>query len=188
VTDYDLDSLVSSQIYEIIKTIYSTTPDAIANPISTESVDSAPRIKVLQSTLGQLRLNNIATLDAITTHFTRLIDLTSADETYISNLAQALAPCILRPRTESSLTHDERHAYRLIRDLFDHKEAIFGELKRQSTHLGAMAGTAGLNIQTRATGVRTWRHGQKLLPSSGRGTRVPDPRVDIGGIEVPMEA
>ncbi|KAH8698293.1 RhoGAP and Fes/CIP4 domain protein [Talaromyces proteolyticus] len=118
------DSLVSSQVYEIVKTIYSTT----ANETTEEG-----RIKVLQSTLGQLRLNNIATLDAMMTHFTRLIDLTSADEAYVSTLAQALAPCILRPRIESTLTMNERHSYRLIRDLFDHKDAIFGELKRQSS-------------------------------------------------------
>lgn len=31
---------------------------------------------------------------------------------------------------------DERHSYRLIRDLFAHKDAIFGELKRQSSALG----------------------------------------------------
>ncbi|ERF75097.1 hypothetical protein EPUS_04879 [Endocarpon pusillum Z07020] len=146
------DSLVSSQVYEIIKTIYATTTDATPNPISTEAPDSAPRIKVLQSTLGQLRLNNIATLDAITTHFTRLIDLTSADETYITNLAQTLAPCILRPRVENALTMNERHAYRLIRDLFDHKEAIFGELKRQSSSLGGLGGPAavGANARPRA--------------------------------------
>jgi hypothetical protein len=129
------DSLVSSQVYEIIKTIYATTADATPNPISNEAVDATPRIKVLQSTLGQLRLNNIATLDALATHFTRLIDLTSADEAFVTALAQSLAPCILRPRTENSLTLEERHSYRLIRDLFDHKEAIFGELKRQSSTL-----------------------------------------------------
>lgn len=121
------DSLVSSQVYEIVKTIYSTT----AQETSEEG-----RIKVLQSTLGQLRLNNIATLDAIMTHFTRMVDLTSADEKYVSWLAQTLSQCILRPRTESSLTMDERHSYRLIRDLFAHKDAIFGELKRQSSALG----------------------------------------------------
>ncbi|KAL8811426.1 MAG: hypothetical protein Q9200_001805 [Gallowayella weberi] len=119
------DSLVSSQVYEIIKTIYST-PDSSTSPEA--------RISVLQNTLGQLRLANIATLDAITTHFTRLIELTSAEEPFISSLAQNLAPCILRPRTDNSLTMHERHSYRLIRDLFAHKEAIFGELKRASSH------------------------------------------------------
>lgn len=127
------DSLVSSHVYEIVKTIYSTT--------ATDASEDT-RISVIQSTLGQLRLANIATLDAITTHFTRLIELTSADEPFISALAQTLAPCILRPRQESSLTMNERYAYRLIRDLFAHKDAIFGELKRASslTHSASGAG------------------------------------------------
>lgn len=133
---------MSSQVYEIIKTIYATTDPHNTSPEA--------RIKILQSTLGQLRLNNIATLDAITTHFTRLIDLTSADEAYITNLAQVLSPCILRPRTENSLTLSERHAYRLIRDLFDHKDAIFGELKRQSSGLANSGGPAGAGPRNRA--------------------------------------
>ena len=122
-TNLSADSLVSSQVYEIIKTIYST-PDSSSSPET--------RISVLQNTLGQLRLANIATLDALTTHFTRLIELTSAEEEYVVALSNALAPCILRPRTDTSLTAHERHAYRLIRDLFAHKEGIFGELKRAS--------------------------------------------------------
>lgn len=116
--------MVSSHVYEIIKTIYNTP--------ASESTDAA-RISVLQNTLIQLRLANIATLDALMTHFTRLIELTSADEAYITALAQALAPCILRPRLENSLTMDEKHAYRLIRDLFAHKTQIFSELKRASS-------------------------------------------------------
>lgn len=88
---------------------------------------------VLQSTLAQLRLTNIATLDACMNHFTRLIDLTSADEAYVASLATTLAPCVLRPKTETSLTLEDRHAYRLLRDLFAHKDAIFSELKRMST-------------------------------------------------------
>lgn len=119
-----VDSLVSSHVYEIVKTIYSTTAT---------DVDEATRVAVLQSTLGQLRLANIATLDAICTHFTRLIELTSADETYVAALANALAPCVLRPRLENTLTMNERYSYRLVRDLFAHKDSIFGELKRAST-------------------------------------------------------
>ncbi|KAA8575878.1 hypothetical protein EYC84_004964 [Monilinia fructicola] len=117
-------SLVSSHVYEIMKTIYSTP--------ASESTDSA-RISVLQNTLSQLRLANIATLDALMTHFTRLIELTSADEAYISELATILAPCVLRPKTETSMTMEEKYSYRLIRDLFAHKDAIFSELKRASS-------------------------------------------------------
>ncbi|KAM0470243.1 hypothetical protein ACHAPX_010031 [Trichoderma viride] len=118
------DSLVSTHVYEIIRTIY-TTP-------ATDSSE-ASRVAVLQQTLSQLRLTNIATLDACMNHFTRLIDLTSADEEYVAALAAHLAPCILRPRTETSLTMEEKHASRLVRDLFAHKDPIFTELKRMST-------------------------------------------------------
>lgn len=118
------DSLVSSHVYDIIKTIYTTT--------SQTSSESA-RIQVIQSTLGQLRLANIATLDALVTHFTRLIELTSADETYINTLATVLAPCIMRPKQETGLSMTEKFNVRLMKDLFAHKDAIFGELKRQST-------------------------------------------------------
>jgi hypothetical protein len=111
-------------VYEIIRTIYTTPAADTSEPA---------RISVLQQTLSQLRLTNIATLDACMNHFTRLIDLTSADETYVAALATSIAPSILRPRTETSLTLEEKHAYRLIRDLFQHKAAIFSELKRMSS-------------------------------------------------------
>ena len=91
----------------------------------------------------------------MTTHFTRLIELTSATEEYISSLAQALAPCILRPRTDTSLTMHERHSYRLIRDLFAHKEAIFGELKRASTLSHTPSGNATSSGNPRLHGIST---------------------------------
>lgn len=144
------DSLVSSHVYEIVKTVYSSA----ATDTSEES-----RVAVIQSTLGQLRLANIATLDAITTHFTRLIELTSAEEGYIASLATNLAPCILRPRTETSLTMNEKYNYRLLRDLFGHKEAIFGELKRASSAAGRQANeTRG----ARGRGLSTDERGRQL--------------------------
>jgi hypothetical protein len=144
------DSLVSSHVYEIVKTIYSST--------ATDTSEEA-RVAVIQSTLGQLRLANIATLDAITTHFTRLIELTSADETYITALATNLAPCILRPRQETTLTMNEKYNYRLLRDLFGHKEAIFGELKRASSAAGRQATeTRG----ARGRGMSTDERGRQL--------------------------
>jgi len=134
------DSLVSSHVYEIVRTIYTT---------QNESTDEA-RVSVLQQTLSQLRLTNIATLDACMNHFTRLIELTSADEQYVQELATSLAPCILRPRVDTSLTMEEKHAYRLTRDLFAHKDAIFSELKRMSSlsHSSSIGG--GGNNRPRA--------------------------------------
>ncbi|KAK0821711.1 Rho-GTPase-activating protein 8 [Friedmanniomyces endolithicus] len=132
------DSLVSSHVYEIVKTIYNTTA---------QSTSESARVHIIQSTLGQLRLANIATLDALITHFTRLIELTSADDAYVANLSSVLAPCILRPKQESGLSMTERYNVRLVKDLFAHKNDIFGELKRQSslTHTNS-----GATRQTRA--------------------------------------
>ncbi|KOS17999.1 Rho-GTPase-activating protein 8 [Escovopsis weberi] len=143
------DSIVSSHVYEIVRTIYST-PAAEASESS--------RIVVLQQTLSQLRLTNIATLDACMNHFTRLIDLTSADEEYVSNLASSLATCILRPRTETSLTMEEKHSTRLVCDLFAHKDAIFNELKRMSTLSHSSSVTA-----TRPRAVSTDESNRKAL-------------------------
>lgn len=131
------DSLVSSHVYEIVKTIYTSTG---------QSGSEQARISVIQSTLGQLRLANIATLDAITTHFSRLIELTSADEAYVTSLVNTLAPCIMRPKQESGLSMAEKFNVRLLKDLFAHKDAIFGELKRQSSLTHSNSGTR----QTRA--------------------------------------
>lgn len=122
------DSIVSSHVYEVIKTIYSTTA---------QGTSEAMRVNVLQSTLGQLRLANIATLDALMTHFARLIELTSADESYIAALASNIALCVLRPKQETSLTMTEKFNVRLVRDLFAHKDEIFGELKRASSSSNA---------------------------------------------------
>ncbi|OAA77419.1 Rho-GTPase-activating protein 8 [Akanthomyces lecanii RCEF 1005] len=135
------DSLVSTHVYEIVRTIY-TTPAA-------EGTESS-RIAVLQQTLSQLRLSNIATLDACMNHFTRLIDLTSADDGYVAALAATLSRCILRPRAETSLTMEEKHAIRLVRDLFAHKDAIFSELKRMSTlsHSSSVGGNRPRAIST----------------------------------------
>ncbi|KAM4055938.1 rhoGAP domain-containing protein [Hirsutella rhossiliensis] len=135
------DSLVSSHVYEIVRTIY-TTPAADAT--------DASRVAVLQQTLSQLRLTNIATLDACMNHFTRLIDLTSADEAYVAALSSSLAPSILRPRSETSLTMEEKHSARLVRDLFAHKEAVFSELKRMSTlnHSSSVGGNRPRAVST----------------------------------------
>ncbi|KAK5173509.1 Rho-GTPase-activating protein 8 [Saxophila tyrrhenica] len=177
------DSLVSSHVYEIVKTIYT----------STQSGSEDARIQVIQSTLGQLRLANIATLDAIITHFSRLIELTSADEAYVTQLVNKLAPCILRPKQETGLSMTEKYNVRLLRDLLAHKDAIFGELKRQSslTHTNSGATRPNRAISTdesnrkeameeRQRAILAAQHAQAITgssrsrqPSPGPGARVP---------------
>lgn len=119
------DSLVFSALYEPIKAIYSN--------YGTDDAATGDRVAALSNVLQQMRVSNIATLDAITVHFARLSELTNADDQYKMVLASNLAPCILRPRSESSLTQQDKHQQRLFMDLLDHRDEIFASLKRVST-------------------------------------------------------
>ncbi|CCX06831.1 hypothetical protein FPQ18DRAFT_352472 [Pyronema domesticum] len=161
------DSLVTSQKYEIIKTVYSTHGGE-------GSEDD--RLTIIQNTLGTLPLTNIATLDALTTHFTRFIDTNSAPEAFIHQLAQSLTHCILRPKTESSLTLNERHSYRLIRDLFQYKEAIFGALKRASSKgKGRPRGDSFLETDESERRIHEMQRKRDLIEKSKARSREPSP-------------
>ena len=93
----------------------------------------------------------------------------------MAKLATVLAPCILRPKQDNSLSKDEKFAYRLIRDLFDHKEAIFGELKRQSSN-GSLAGGANLNNANRARAVSNADESNRRANMEARAKAINDQR------------
>lgn len=114
---------MSFTVYDIVKSIYSSNSNL---------EDTRSRISAIQNTLSQLRVTNIATLDALTQHFGRLIDITKADDEYTTELAQSLSYCVARPRVENSMTQHDRHALRLMNDLITHRDKIFKDLKRQS--------------------------------------------------------
>lgn len=57
---------------------------------------------------------------------------------------------------------NERHAYRLIRDLFDHKDAIFGELKRQSSSLSGLGGPGAIGPNPRARAVSSTESNRRM--------------------------
>lgn len=118
------DSVISTSLYEPTKSIYS-------NYNAEDDIED--RITALSNVLSQLRVSNIATLDALTIHFSRLLELTSADADYKTSLAMSLAPCLIRPRQESSLTQQDKHPVRLFQDLLQFRREIFTTLKRAST-------------------------------------------------------
>ena len=72
-------------MYDIVKSIYSSNNNL---------EDLRSRISAIQNTLSQLRVTNIATLDALTQHFSRFIDIAKADAEWLSELAQSLSYCI----------------------------------------------------------------------------------------------
>lgn len=170
------DSLVSSIMYDVMKTIYSTS--------TADSSDEA-RISVLINTLSQLRVPNIATLSGLMAHFTRFLELTSADEAYTAALAQTLAPMILRPRIQNALTMEEKHPYRLIRDLFTHHEPIFSELKRgaSSNGVGAARDTRPRAVSSDESNRRANMEARQraILAAGGSRSRAVSPGPSIRG-------
>lgn len=77
---------MSYTVYDIVKSIYASNNNL---------EDIRSRISAIQNTLSQLRVTNIATLDALTQHFGRLIDLAKADDEWISELAHNLGYCTI---------------------------------------------------------------------------------------------
>lgn len=118
------DSVVSQSLYEPLKSIYLNYG---------ADDDSEDRVSAISNILQQLPVCNIATLDAITIHFSRLVELTNATDTYKVALARALGQCLVRPRMGSNLTHQDKHPQRLVLDLLDYRKEIFSSLKRAST-------------------------------------------------------
>ena len=129
----EAEPLVPSSYYDIIKAIYASE--------SAQAADPQRRISILQSTLCQLKLVRIATLDALCTHFERFLSLTSASEPYTVALATGLAACILRPRVYTNMTFEDKHPYLLVRDLLANRHAIFSELKRLASQTHNAAGS-----------------------------------------------
>ena len=78
------DPIMSFTVYDIVKSIYASNNNL---------EDIRSRISAIQNTLSQLRVTNIATLDSLTQHFGRLIEITKADDEWISELAHCLSYC-----------------------------------------------------------------------------------------------
>ncbi|KAK9473044.1 uncharacterized protein V1510DRAFT_393521 [Dipodascopsis tothii] len=123
------ESVVDPKVYEILKAYYASRGPAGPRDGPAEAV-----VHPLANILGQLPICNIATLDAICSHFTRLLWLTSAPDAFKGRLAQELARLVLRPRVENVMTMEDRHGARLVLDLLEFKDEIFSTLKSAGFH------------------------------------------------------
>lgn len=116
------DSVIPSRYYEVLKAIYAKS----------RNDSSEARRTAVQNTLSQLRVNNIATLDALTAHLNRLLTIAKAKEEDINRIAKEVGRCILRPKSESPLTFNDTFSTQLVRDLLVDRDRLFKELKQQA--------------------------------------------------------
>lgn len=148
------DSVVPSKFYDTIKLIYSEHGN---------DEDPSTRIRQIQATFGQMRLSQIAVLDALTKHLARLMEIANPGQEYRDKLALELAPCILQSRHQSSLTLNDRHPQRLVHDLIEHRKAIISELKRH-TSTGSSRASSMRSISTSSvSSVRPLSHASTTL-------------------------
>lgn len=143
------EPLISNDIYDVLKMLYTqyTLPPADTDVDAPGTSDDPPdekeqqlmeshKIRGLYTTLSSLPKPHIATLDAITTHFCRLIKiLKMGDEgqeiaaEFTQSISQEFANCIIQVR----LPDGNDLGYKIFYDLLTHKKEIFGELKRQGS-------------------------------------------------------
>lgn len=141
------EPLISNDIYDVLKMLYvqytsqptNTEPGAAENSEnpSDESLQmESKKIRGLYTTLSSLPKPHIATLDAITTHFCRLIKILKMGEdgdeiaaAFTQSISQEFANCIIQVRVPDG----NDLGYKIFYDLLTHKKEIFGELKRQGS-------------------------------------------------------
>lgn len=138
------EPLITSELAEILSVLYNEYPQG-----STDEDSDEKRITGVFTSLASLPKPHIATLDAITTHFCRLIkilrmagsDDASEEKTkevdlfvssFVIDVSKEFANCILH----AAKFEDNELGYKIFYDLLTHKKRIFRELKRQNSSAG----------------------------------------------------
>ncbi|AET37758.1 GTPase-activating protein RGD2 Ecym_1538 [Eremothecium cymbalariae DBVPG len=139
--------LISDNIYDVMKSLYSEFPPVPNEGVTShgqETIDKH-RIQGLIHTLSTLSKPRVATLDAITNHFYRLIKILKMSELEASQaladdlairISQEFANCIIQVK----LPDGNDLGYKIFYDLLTYKKQIFKDLKghgsrsNKSTH------------------------------------------------------
>lgn len=127
-------ALITDDAYDILKVLYRELP-----PSETHEQTEAQRIHGIVTALSTLSKPNMVTLDAITTHFERLIEIIKMNkseesqelaENLYDTISQEFANCLIRPTgpTINDL------GYKLLQDLLKHRKKVFKELKRKGSN------------------------------------------------------
>lgn len=150
------EPLIFNEVYDILKALYTEFPPASSSgqfqdteeerkeeaenekTLGNQVEIDAQRIKGVSTTLSSLPRPHIATLDVITTHFSRLIKIlkmssfesgkTLANE-FIISISQEFANCIIQVK----LPDGNDLGYKIFHDLLTYKKKIFRDLKRQGS-------------------------------------------------------
>ncbi|KAJ3152393.1 hypothetical protein HK101_001808, partial [Irineochytrium annulatum] len=117
-------SLCNYEIYDVLKIIYSTNDEG-ARTTTTEE-ETMVRLKSVSSLLATLNSAHYETLKVFAGLMHETVKSLDPTDKRIRRLAYTIAPCIIRPKAETSQTLSDTHPYLLTLDLLRHFESLFG--------------------------------------------------------------
>lgn len=147
------DSIVPHSYFDLIKTLYQSYPVGSKD----SSVDKT-RVNGLQNTLVELPVCNLATLDAVLTHFNRLVNIIGSKNEQLgtalrTKLCREFGNLVLRPKNDAHGTLETKgvHSYvateslqqSFVADLFQHKDTIFSELRKRNSTKSLLRNNSG---------------------------------------------
>ncbi|KAJ1560400.1 hypothetical protein HK405_007240 [Cladochytrium tenue] len=113
-------SMCTHDIYDVLKIVYSAS-DSVGVP-----EDPEVRIKSISSLLTTLPPSHYETLKIFAGLMHEVVRDLGAFDKRIKRLAYSIAPCIIRPKEETSATLADEHPFLLTVDLLMHFPDLFG--------------------------------------------------------------
>lgn len=116
------NSLIPNELYEVIKKIYLN------------EIEQSERIELIKRIVKNLNRCNFQTLNALVSHFERLISILNENKDEIeqknnkffqTDICQEFSNCLLRPNLQSNISLNDKHCFKLLNDLFNFKSEIF---------------------------------------------------------------
>ncbi|SCU79242.1 LAME_0A07888g1_1 [Lachancea meyersii CBS 8951] len=131
------EPLISNDVYDILKALYAEFPPSHVESEEQAAID-AQRVSGITTAFNSLSKPHIATLDAITTHFSRLVKILKMGSSatsgalaneFIRSVSQEFANCIIRVK----LPDGNNLSFKIFTDLLLFRKPIFRGLKRQNS-------------------------------------------------------
>ncbi|KAI9364397.1 hypothetical protein DFJ73DRAFT_792599 [Zopfochytrium polystomum] len=111
-------SLVSSELYDTLKLLYSEDPS---------NQDEEGRLASIAAMIKTLTPPNLETLRLFAGYFHQIFIRVDPNDDWSKRLLWSISSIVLRPRVETRATLSDEHPWKLTRDLFLHFPAILGD-------------------------------------------------------------
>lgn len=164
------DSVISFTMYDVFKSIYSTYYQKTSESEDNQRAMLNKRQEKLISSLRHLQRVHITTLESLINHFAELSP--------IEALCKHIAPYLLRPRTITPTTMNDKFPAWLIQDLIQYKDTIFPSVYRglTSTNRDRSVSASEANRKANMEARNKELEAQSVAARAARNSRVGSPQ------------